>query len=72
LAKRIVFTAHSWERMLQRGINKETVLAVLENPDFVKESFDDRKIAFKKMEKEWQVVFKQEKEKILVISVYFT
>ena len=56
--------------MLQRGINKETVLEVLENPDFVKESFEGRKIAFKKLENKWQVVFKQEKEKIIVISVF--
>lgn len=68
----IVFSVHSKERILQRGIEKETVKYILNNPDFIKKSFDGRFIAIKRIDKLWEVVFKKEKDKIIVISVYFS
>ena len=67
----IIFTKHLLERMLQRGINKETVIEILRSPDTVKDSFENRKIAIKNMDKKWNVVFVKEKEKIVVLTVYF-
>ena len=67
----IIFKKHLLERMLQRGINKETVIEILRSPDTVKDSFENRKIAIKNMDKKWNVVFVKEKEKIVVLTVYF-
>jgi hypothetical protein len=58
--------------MLQRGVEKNTVLEILRNPDFVKTGFDGRKTAFKKLDKLWQVVFMEDGGKIIVISVFFS
>jgi len=66
-----VFSLHVKERMLQRGINEETVKEIVLNPDFVRKSFDNRKIATKKLDKIWHVVFKEKEAKIIVISVFF-
>jgi len=67
----IIFSKHVRQRMLQRGINEETVKDIVKNPDFVKTSFSGRKVATKKLEKIWHVVYAKEKEKVTIISVYF-
>ena len=67
----VVFSKHVRERMLQRGVNEETVKDIVKNPDYIKTSFSNRKIATKKLDKLWHVVFAQEADKVIVISVYF-
>ena len=62
---------HVRERMLQRGINEETVKDIIRNPDYVRTSFEGRKIATKKLNKIWHVIFIEEKNNLMVISVYF-
>ena len=57
--------------MLQRGINESTILEILKNPDFIENSFGGRKIAVKKIDALWKIVFIEEEEKIIVISVFF-
>ena len=66
----VVFSKHAKERMLQRGINEETVKSILECPDFVRSSFGERRIATKHMEKNWHVIFLEKAESKIVISVY--
>lgn len=68
---RVVFSSHVRQRMLERDINEETVKEILKSPDNIKTSFDERKIASKKIEKNWHVVFKEEEGKVIVISVFF-
>ena len=60
--EKTVFSKHALDRMLQRGIEKNTVLEILQNPDFVKTGFDGRKTAFKNLDKLWQVVFTEEND----------
>lgn len=67
----VVFSAHVRERMLQRGINEETVKEIIRSPDYVETSFEGRKIATKKLEKRWHVVLVEEEGLIIVVSVYF-
>ena len=66
-----VSSAHVRDRMLQRGINEATVKSIVLKPDYVKKSFDERKIATKKLDRPWHVIYKEEKGKIVLISVYF-
>lgn len=58
--------------MLQRGINEETVRYVLEAPDFVRRSFDGRKIAVKRVgEKRLDVVFVERETIKIVVTTYY-
>ncbi len=68
---RIVFSKHVRERMLQRGINEETVKSILGCPDYLRASFGGRKVATKRLEKIWHVIFAEKGGTIFVISVYF-
>ena len=67
----IVFSGHVRERMLQRGINEATVKDILHSPDYVRTSFSGRKIATKKLDKLWHIIFVEKENKIVVISAYF-
>jgi len=67
----IVFSSHVRERMLQRGINEATVKDILQSPDYIRTSFSGRKIATKKLDKTWHVIFLEEENRIIVISTYF-
>lgn len=67
----IVFSSHVRERMLQRGINEATVKDILQSPDYIRTSFSGRKIATKKLDKKWHVIFLEEVDRIIVISTYF-
>ncbi len=66
-----VFSKHVKERMLQRGIDEETVKDIIRAPNYVRTSFENRKIATKKLDKTWHVVFVEEESEIVIISVYF-
>jgi hypothetical protein len=66
----IVFTKHVIERGLCRGINCETIVEILKNPDNLSDSFDGRKIASKKLDFLWNVIFVEENGKKIVITAY--
>ena len=68
---KIIFSEHALHRMWLRGIEKSTVLFILRNPDFVEKSFSGRKIAHKKLDKLWKVVFREEKSTLVVLTVFF-
>ncbi|MDD5147846.1 MAG: DUF4258 domain-containing protein [Candidatus ainarchaeum sp.] len=57
--------------MKERNIGRASIARILEQPDIIECSFSNRKIAVKKTEKTWKVVFVQEQGRIVVISVYF-
>ena len=67
----VIFTIHAKERMLQRGINENTVKEIIEKPDFIENTFLGRKIAVKMLVKKWNVVYIEEENKLIVLSVYF-
>ena len=66
------FTFHAKMRMLQRGINEETVKEIVSSPIYILDSFDNRKIAVKRIgDTLWHVVFLQEENNIKVVTVYY-
>lgn len=67
---KIRFSPHARYRMLQRGINEETIKHIIQNPDYIRTSFDGRKIAKRKNRECWNVVFIEKDCEIVVISVY--
>jgi len=59
--------------MFQRGMNEETVKYVIEEPDLVRKSFDERKIAVKKIgERYLNVVFVERETIKIVITTYYS
>ncbi len=68
----IVFTEHSKAKMKQRNISKELIKKVLKNPDNILPSYGKRKIAHKKIGRLFlRVIFKKEKDKIIVITTHW-
>ena len=71
MESKVRFTKPAQDRLPQREINKETVLFVLEKPDYVKKTFGDRHIAVKKIgETRWNVVYIEQTDALKVITVY--
>ena len=67
---RIVFTGHAKQRMLKREIPKEWIKETLENPTAVSKGGENKKIAFRGFGgKVVEVVFAEEQEKFVVVSV---
>lgn len=68
---RIIFSEHAKMRLLERDINEETARYVVENPDYVKISFEDRKIAVKQINsKRWSVVYVETGKILKIITIY--
>ena len=68
----IVFTEHARDRLSQRNIRKRDVIQTLKNPDRILKSFGRRKIAVKSIkEKTLEVVFREEKNILIVITSYW-
>ncbi|OGC86170.1 MAG: hypothetical protein A2V73_07625 [candidate division Zixibacteria bacterium RBG_19FT_COMBO_42_43] len=69
---RIVLTEHARDRLSQRNIRKRDVIQTLKNPDRILKSFGRRKIAVKSIkEKTLEVVFREEKNILIVITSYW-
>ena len=67
----IVFTSHALLRLAQRSLSKEDVFEVIYRPSFTRKSILGRTIASKKLGAEYrEVVYVNEKDKIVVITVY--
>ncbi len=68
---KIVLSHHARLRLMQRGINEETVKYVLENADYIKTTFEGRRIAVKQINgKIRSVIYVEEEDKIIIITVY--
>lgn len=71
--KRIIFIQHALDRLKERGISKELVIKIIENPDNIDPESQQRRIAQKLINgKLLRVVYDDEDESIVVISAYST
>lgn len=69
----LFFVPHALERMNERGINKEEVIAALSYPDDIDLTDENRKIAQRFIEgKLLRVVYEEKEDTIIVITVYRT
>ena len=72
MKKEVIFNPHAKMRILQRGLNEETAIEIIQNPDYTLTSFLNRKIAVKKIgEKLWHVVYIEEEKIIKVVTIYY-
>ncbi len=72
IMKNVIFSAHAKMRMLQRDLNEETAVEIIRNPEYRLSSFNERKIAVKKMgNKNWHVIYIEEEKIIKVVTVYY-
>ena len=68
---RIIFTDHANQRKLERSISDNEIKEALAYPDYTISSFEERKISVKKVgSRTISVVYKSEKDNIIVITVY--
>ncbi len=71
MPKRIVYTNHAKQRMEERDISKEQVEQTIYSYDYSISSFKDRNTATKKISNRTiEVVYKEEKDTIIIITVY--
>jgi len=71
--KILIFVPHALERMKERSIDKEEVIAALSYPDDIDCRDEKRKIAQRFIEgKLLRVVYEEEEDTIIVVSVYRT
>ena len=69
--KKIVYTNHAIVRRLERDIDEETIEMIINKPDYVKTTFDGRKIAVKKVKDIIiNVVYIEDEKLIRIITVY--
>ena len=69
--KRLIFTAHAYERLKERGMTEDFVVSALSSPDFVinrgEESEAYKKIAGKLL----KVVYVEKESFIRIITLYW-
>ena len=71
--KILIFVPHALERMKERSIDKEEVIAALSYPEDIDCRDEKRKIAQRFIEgKLLRVVYEEEEDTIIVVSVYRT
>ncbi len=69
--KNIRYTDHAIKRKLERDIKDEEIDQTLASPDYTISSIEERKIAVKQIgPKTLHVVYKEQKENIIIITVY--
>jgi len=67
----IIYTNHARQRMAERGITEDDVEQVLAWPDYVISSGDRNTMAAKKFKgREVHIVYKAQKERIILITAY--
>ena len=72
MRKQFKFTPYSERRRKQRGITNQMIEEALERPDYVKKSYEGRKMAFKKIHGGTLVVIFEERENyIRIITLYY-
>jgi len=68
----IIFTNHSLLKLEQRQITKRKVIETINRPDFVGESYSNRKTCFKKFSKLYlKVVYKNEDDNTIIITQHW-
>lgn len=68
---RIIFSNHALVRMLERAISEDHVKEVLKSPDFAVETSNGRYKASRKIGKKvYSVIFKRERDKIIIITIF--
>ena len=69
---RIFFTKHARLRLVERGIKENRVRDILESPDFVYQTYDDKLAYCKGIRGKFvEVVCIKSRDKFLVITVYY-
>ncbi len=69
---RIFFTKHARLRLIERGIKENTVRNILETPDLVYQTYDDKLAYRKKVRgKTIEIVCMKSSDKFLVITAYY-
>jgi hypothetical protein len=68
----IRFSKHSLLKLEQRKIGKNFVFATLRKPDYIKQSYGDRKTTFRKFKKLYlKVIFQEKFGSIIIITQYW-
>ena len=68
----IEFTEHAARKIAQRNLQKAWIIETLDNPDYVKESYGRRVVAYKKIGKLYlAVIFVKEEKNIVVITAHW-
>ena len=68
----MIFTQHALLKLEQRNISKLFVLKTLESPDYEFDSFQERKIVYRKFGKLYlKVMYKKEAMNIIIITQYW-
>lgn len=68
----IEFTLHAERKISQRQLKKKWIREVLKKPEFVIKSYNERKIAYKKIEKMYlAVVFVEEDNNLIVLTSHW-
>jgi hypothetical protein len=71
--KELVFIQHALDRMKERNITEEMVIATLNYPDNIENSEENRKIAQRFIEgKLLRIIYEEDDEAISVVSAYRT
>ncbi|OGW07043.1 MAG: hypothetical protein A2889_06265 [Nitrospinae bacterium RIFCSPLOWO2_01_FULL_39_10] len=66
----IYFSRHARRQMKWREISEDEIKNTILSPEKIEDSIKDRKNAFKHIDKKWlKVTFKQENDKIVIITV---
>ena len=68
----IIFTQHAIIRMKERVISRKDVKIMIQNPDNIYRSFDDRVIFQKKIKsKTLEVIIKKDDRKTIILTCYW-
>ena len=68
----VEFTDHALRKMAQRNLTKAWVKEVLENPEYIYPSYQNREIAYRKIGKLYlAVVFVREEENVVVLTAHW-
>jgi len=68
----IIFTQHALLKLEQRNISKLLVLKALESPDYKFDSYQERRVVYKRLDKLYlKVIYKKEGVNIIVITQYW-
>jgi len=69
----IRFTNHAKYRILERGIKMTNIRSAIKNPDYYDYVFDDKMLVRKSIgKKTLEIIYTKNKNKILVITVYYS
>lgn len=72
MLKVIEFTNHAKRKIKQRNLKEKWIKETVLNPEFVKNSYQNRQIAYKRYGKLYlKVVFVKEGDKIIVLTAHF-